>query len=87
MKFKKEFLQEMVGEGVEDTIVEHTRWSVVHEAIFEHDGKYYSTNYSVGATEQQDEAPYEYDEDEIECPEVRRVEKLIFVWETAVEGK
>lgn len=81
MKFKKAFLQEMVGEGVSDVIVDHSRWSVVHEAVFEHEGKFYSTSYSVGATEQQDEAPYEYDKDEIECPEVKLVEKVVKVYE------
>jgi hypothetical protein len=79
--FSKEFLQEQVGEGVQKTIVKHSRWSVHYKEIFEHEGKYYRTFYSVGATESQDEQPYEYDEDMIECLEVQQVKKYMSVWE------
>ena len=80
MLFSKEFLIEQVGEGVQSTIVEHSRWSVHYEEIFEHEGKYYRTYYSVGATESQDEQPYEYDEDMIECQEVEQVKRYVSVW-------
>jgi hypothetical protein len=74
MKFSKEFLQERFWSNKNNTvygrIADHTRWSVVYEEVFEYEGKLYLTTYSVGATEHQDESPYEYDEDEIECPEV-----------------
>ena len=81
MKFKKDFLQDLVGGGIVDEIIDHTRWSVVHWQVFKHEDKYYSTSYSVGATESQDESPYEYDKDELECPEVKPVEKTITVYE------
>jgi len=81
MKFTKDFLQDMSGKTIIDTIIDHERWCVVHERIFEHEGKFYQTIYSVGATENQDESPYEYQSDEIECPEVKPVEKLITVYE------
>lgn len=81
MLFSKEFLIEQVGEGVQRTITDHSRWSIHYEEIFEHEGKYYRTYYVIGATEMQDERPYEYDEDMIDCPEVQQVEKLMTVWE------
>jgi hypothetical protein len=89
MKFKKEFMQRLVyGDEreyksfiVEDKIVDTSRWSIIHSIIFYHDGKYYESSYSVGATENQDERPYEYDDDEIECPEMVRVKKVVEVWE------
>lgn len=52
-----------------DTIVDTSRWSIIHELIFRHEGKLYRTDYRVGATEQQDESPWEY-EKEVECIEV-----------------
>ena len=85
MIFKKEFLQEMEGETIQETIIDHSRWSVLYERVFEYEGKFYCTHYSVGATEQQDESPYEYEPDEIECQEVKPVEKLVIVYEV-IEG-
>lgn len=71
-------------DGVEvilDQIVNQSRWSIHHDIIFKWiDGKYYSTGYIEGATECQDEAPWEY-EDEVECTEVHQVEKMVKVWE------
>ncbi|MDN9010043.1 hypothetical protein [Brevibacillus laterosporus] len=68
-------------EVISDRIVDQSRWSVYHDIIFKWiDGKYYSTGYSVGATECQDERPWEY-EDEVECIEVHQVEKMVKVWE------
>lgn len=86
MKFKKEVLQEGAwGDGPTKTIyqeiVDHRRWSVDHRRVFEFEGKFYVTFYSVGATESQDERAYEYDEDEIECAEVFPVQKTITVYE------
>ena len=81
MKFNKEFLQEMEGNTISDRIVDHRRWSVTHERIFEHEGKFYKTRYSVGATEMQEERPYEGSPDEIECQEMRKVSKVVEVFE------
>lgn len=89
MKFKKEFMIDLVyGELededasiVEDKIIETSRWSVIHKIVFKFNDKFYESNYSIGATEMQDEGPYEYSKNEIECPEVRLVEKLMKVYE------
>lgn len=51
---------------IKDEIVEHSRWSVLHDLIFKHDGVLYQTNYTVGATEYQDESPWEF-EDDVDC--------------------
>ena len=55
--------------------VEHTRWSVIYEAVFYHKptDKHYSLSWGVGATESQDERPFEYDEPEPEEVELREV--------------
>jgi len=66
---------------VTDEIVDNSRWSIQHTVIFKDTktGKYYSTYYSVGATEQQDEEPFEYYDPEL--TEVHKVEKVVEVWE------
>lgn len=86
IKLPKETLQDILWESdqvIEDTIEEHSRWSVLHNLIFKHEGKCYQTHYSVGATEYQDERPWEY-EDEVECTEVKQVEVTVKKW-VAVE--
>lgn len=83
VKFSKEFMLDEILDSkkvLEDNIVDNSRWSIIHEMVFEHEGKFYSTTYSVGATERQDESPWEY-EDEVECVEVHKVEKIMKVWE------
>lgn len=66
---------------IQDKIIDHLRWSVVHELVFKYDGNLYRTQYSVGATEGQAESPWDY-EDIIECEEVKLVEKLVRVYES-----
>ncbi len=84
MKFKKTDLIAMLYNGdesilkkTEDKIVHTSRWSVIHSVIFQdvETEKYYSSSYSVGATEMQEESAYKYDDDEVECQEV--IEKTI----------
>lgn len=70
MKFPRAFLANMGGKTISDTITGTSRWSIYHTRIFEHDGRFYQTLYSVGATEMQDEGPYEWTDSEIECIEV-----------------
>jgi len=45
---------------VENNIVNHKRWSVVHRVIIkrESDGKFFKRNYYVPATESQEEEPF-----------------------------
>ena len=66
---------------VEDKIVDNSRWSIRHEAVLQHKetGKFYVTHYSVGATENQDEKPYEYDM-EVVLKEVEPVETTVLVY-------
>ncbi|MDD4779099.1 MAG: hypothetical protein PHT02_00650 [Tissierellia bacterium] len=83
IKFSKEFLRnelDLPYGAIEDNITDTSRWSIHHTIIFEHEGKYYRTHYSEGATEMQDERPWEYD-NEVECTEVHQVEKVVKVWE------
>lgn len=85
MKIKTSELQDLdfpwCDDVVQDTIIDNSRWSIIHEIVFKWtDRKYYKTTYSVGATESQDERPWEY-ETEVECVEVeqRPVTKLEWV--------
>jgi hypothetical protein len=62
-----------------DEIEDTSRWSVHHRIIFAYQGRFYETYYSVGATEMQDERPWEYD-DEVECVEVELKEVKVKKW-------
>lgn len=61
---------------VHSALIDTTRWSHVHERVYWDldSDKYWRTTYQTGATECQDESPYEYDGDEIEFDEVVPVE-------------
>lgn len=80
MRLSKEIMRKKLHDSIENRIVDKSRWAIQYEMIFEHEGKFYSAYYQVGATEQQDESPWEYDVD-VECLEVRKVSKLVEVWE------
>ena len=61
---------------VKEEIVDTTRWSIVHEIIIQRisDGKFFADTYSRGATECQDERPWEYNPpnfDEVEPVETK----------------
>lgn len=58
------------GEIILNEMIDHSRWSVHHRLIFKFEDKYWETSYSVGATESQDESPWEYDDDVIKCKQV-----------------
>ena len=83
MKMSKEAALAILGDLeilIEDKIISHNRWSVVHRLVVRLDGKIYMTTYSVGATEYQDETPWQ-DETEVEFVEVERKEKVVYVYE------
>lgn len=62
---------------IEDKITGNGRWDIAHNLIWQHtDGRIFQCQYSVGATEQQEQGPWEY-EKEIECTEM--VKRLITV--------
>lgn len=96
MKFSKDLLKELafikedhiytntdgsVYEVVVNKISDHSRWSLYFDLVFKADGKYYSTYYSVGATECQAESPFEFEDDFIECNEVTPTLKASIVYE------
>ena len=66
---------------IEDRIVGTRRWSVVYEIVVQRktDGKYFKDSYRRGATESQDESPYEYSEPNF--TEVFPVTKTYVVYE------
>ena len=82
---KKRFTSEelladdVIYEPVEDIIISVGRWSIHHRIVFEREGKFWLGAYSVGATESQDECPWQ-NVDEVECVEVELKEVLKKVW-------
>lgn len=65
-----------VGVIVSDDVTGNGRWSIYHSVIFQVKGKFLRGNYSVGATEKQDESPWEYS-DNVEFEEVEPYEKTV----------
>ena len=67
---------------VSSTVDDNSRWSLHKTDIFLHipTGKHYLVNYSVGATEMQDEAPFEYHTGDVVFQEVVEKEVLVKQW-------
>lgn len=61
--------------------IDKSRWSIEKEGVFLHkpSNKYYKFYWQVGATEMQDEQPFEY-EDEVEPVEVELKEVIVQKW-------
>ena len=83
-KFKTETLRELIWEEefdgfklIETEMFDTSRWSIHYNMIFSYEDKFYQTQYSTGATESQDESPFEYDGPEIDCVEVKPVERTV----------
>ncbi len=97
--FPKEMMQEVVGMSpserysdiplvmIKETITDTGRWTITYEAVIQDltDGKFYKIWYSRGATEMQDESPFEYDGDEIECVEVEPFQKTVTRYRTVAD--
>ena len=66
---------------IDKNIVDHSRWSILYEIVVQNvkTGKFYKDSYSIGATESQDEQPYECTDQDFQ--EVFPVEKTITVYE------
>ncbi len=66
---------------VRDDLVDTSRWSEIHDVVIKRlsDGKFFMDSYSVGATEMQDESPWEYSDPNF--VEVVPVEKTVIVYE------
>lgn len=85
MKFSRTALREALWdesgtlETIRDTIVSSGRWKIHHSYIFrdKSTGKYYLTEYSVGATEQQDGRPWDIDGETVDCVEVEPVQVTV----------
>ena len=58
-------------DAIKQTLIDHSRWSLFYEIIFEYNNEFYKTTYSVGATEMQDESPWQ-DEEVVRCTPVEK---------------
>lgn len=72
---------DLPSSAILDEITGTSRWSVYHRIIFAYQGRFYEAHYSEGATEMQDESPWEYDET-VECVEVELKEVKVKKWVT-----
>ena len=87
-EFSREVMQEIAQEDtdeykiIETEIVDTTRWATVHVMVFKDlaTSKCYRSYFNRGATEMQDERPYEYDNPIIKCHEVVEKEVLTKKW-------
>jgi hypothetical protein len=83
MKFNKQDLIDLLEDDhgdfrkIKHDLIDTSRWSLVYQMIFQYQEKYYQSVYRSAATEIQDERPYEYDPDEIECAEVKPIERTV----------
>lgn len=69
-------------------IYDTSRWSNHYTLVFKElaTDKFYQTDYREGATEQQDERPFEY-EDEVVCTEVAPVEVMKIEYQPVLAGR
>ncbi|MCK4245561.1 MAG: hypothetical protein KAX20_08055 [Candidatus Omnitrophica bacterium] len=87
MKFKKEILKGLANEDydrdvfdiIKDELIDTSRWSNIYEMVFRDKAseKLYLSSYSRGATESQDERPYEYSSEEVEVIEVEEYQETV----------
>jgi hypothetical protein len=77
---KEEAIDMLNGDSNNKIVIEEfagkSRWSLHYRVIFERDGNYYETRYRRGATEGQDEQPFEY-EDEVKCKRVYPYQEVV----------
>lgn len=66
----EEYGDDVFAKQVYDRICDTSRWSEHHEQVFSIGDRFFMTYYSVGATEMQDESPYEYESEWVEVTEV-----------------
>lgn len=76
-----EFLKREDIEIVESEIIDHRRWSVDYLMTFRQGDRYFRVDYSMGATEHQDQGPFDDCGEFVEVEEVVPVEKTIVVYE------
>lgn len=82
IKLKSDYMKnelDLPYSAILDEITDTSRWSIHHRIIFAYQEKFWETYYSEGATEMQDESPWEY-EDEVECSEVELKEVKVKKW-------
>lgn len=84
IRVSREDARDLLDDAIEDRIIGIRRWSLDHEAIIHYQGTTYRTRYSHGATEAQDERPWQY-EDFAEFVEVHAVERVVKVWEPVAD--
>lgn len=88
MLFNKIELRDMVYDDskkllkVKEVVEDIQRWSINYKTIFKNleTGKFYVTHYSKGATEYQDEEPYDFEPEQIECNEVECRKVMAHEW-------
>lgn len=62
-------------------IRDRSRWAVEYELVFSHGVQLWGTHYRRGATEEQDEEPFECEPKEIACLERRATSQVVTIYE------
>jgi hypothetical protein len=65
---------------ISDKIIDNDRWAIRSELTFKYDDKYYIVHYRRGATELQDEYPFDDCGDLVECMEAERHAKPVYYY-------
>lgn len=68
---------------IESEITGTSRWTIFKDIIVQRtsDGKFFESSYSFGATEMQDQSPYEYDEPVFGEVIPKEVVVIKYIWE------
>jgi len=81
-EFSRDFLVEELElhySALEERIIETSRRLKTYEIVFEYEGNFYRTTYSTGATEMQDERPWECLK-RVTCTEVELKDVIVKKW-------
>lgn len=73
-------LNENFATSIEKNIVTTSRWSTYYDVVFKIGDKFYKTSYSEGATEMQDESPYQHSGEWEEVTEVVPTEVVTIMY-------
>ncbi|UZD72353.1 hypothetical protein [Bacillus siamensis] len=82
IKLDKDYIVNELGlpeSSILEEITDTSRWSIHYRIVFAYQDKFYETTYREGATELQEERPWEYD-DQVECFEVELKEVKVRKW-------
>ncbi|KIN36467.1 hypothetical protein ABEV77_20165 [Bacillus subtilis] len=82
IKLDKDYMVNELGlpeSSILEEITDTSRWSIHYRIVFSYQGRFFETFYSKGATENQYESPWEFEE-QVDCYEVELKEMKVRKW-------